>query len=65
MPKHREPLVSKTVQIAERQVNALEDHRKKEGRASISFYVREALDKWLGYEAVTVDPLANEQEKVA
>lgn len=62
MPKHPEPLVSKTVQLAERQVNALEARRKQDGRSSVSYFVREAIDKWLGLDTATIDPRASEQE---
>lgn len=64
MPKHPEPLVAKTVQLAERQVEALESHRRREGRASVSYYVREAIDRWLGYDQATIDPRASEKKRV-
>ena len=65
MPKHPEPLVAKTVQLAERQVVELERKRQRDGRASLSFYVREALDHFLGLDKATIDPRTTEQERVA
>lgn len=61
-PKHHETLVKKMVVVAERQWDTLEAEVKAGKARSVSESVRDALDKWLGYEAVTIDPLTNEKE---
>lgn len=64
-PKHHETLVKKMVVVAERQWDALDAEVKGGGAKSVSELVRVALDRWLGYESLTIDPRANEQERVA
>lgn len=56
-----EELVKTAFALPRRQLDALRRVAIEEDR-SMGYYVRKAVDKWLGYDKLTVDPQANEQE---
>lgn len=54
--KHPEPLVTKAVVMAQRQLDALEERASTEER-SVSYFVREALDSYLENPATNPRPV--------
>jgi hypothetical protein len=64
-PKHHEKLVKKMVSVAERQWNAAEAKVDAGEERSVSEFIRTAIDRALGLDIATLDPRANEQERVA
>jgi Arc/MetJ-type ribon-helix-helix transcriptional regulator len=62
MPKHREPLVTQAVEITVRQREEMRAQVTAGKSRSVSEQVRQALDRWLGFDTATIDPRSNEQE---
>lgn len=63
--RHPEPLVKKMVKVTARQWDALEGEAAKLSTHSVSEVLRNAIDRWFGFDDLTIDPKANERKEVA
>jgi hypothetical protein len=59
-----EPMVKTAVTFTPKQFRGLRERAERTDR-SVSYLVRLAVDRLLGLDTATIDPRANEQERVA